>query len=240
MVDPQAHTDGEETNSARKRPDRETAPGLAPQSRSFAAAETASRGGEPEGLANAKEFSNIAARATREVGEQGRQVTREAVASWQGAVEPFMAIHMELNRLFDDLWRQTTGFGIVPAMRTARPFSSLGAATMFGLPPTDLKENDKGYVLCTEVPGLTRGDIEIQIQGDTLMISGKKAEINEDLAANYRLSERRFGHFDRSFPIPPDVTRERITAQVRDGVLNVNLPKSAGAETKRTRIEVQG
>ncbi len=239
MADPQSQTDAEDTNSVRKRSDRETTPGVAPQGRSFATAETAPHG-EPEGFANAKEISNIAARATREVGEQGRQVTRDAVASWQGAVEPFMAIHMELNRLFDDLWRQTTGFGIVPAMRTARPFSSLGAATMLGLPPTDLKETDKGYVLCSEVPGLTRNDVEIQIRGDTLMVSGQKGEASEDVAANYRLSERRFGRFDRSFPIPPDVVREGIKATVREGVLTIMLPKSAGSETQRTKIEVQG
>jgi HSP20 family protein len=239
MADPQTNTTSEDTNGSRRRPDGEPASSAGAQERSFAASEAAPRGAK-EAVGNAKELSNIAARATREVGEQSRQAAHEAATSWQGAVEPFLGMQMEMSRWFDDLWRQATGFGVLPALRTARPFAGLSAAPMFGLPPADVKETDKAYALCLEVPGMAREDIEIQVRGDALLISGQKAQEREDASATYRLSERRFGRFDRSFPIPPDAAREHIEAEVRDGVLKITLPKTEDAGRQRTRIEIKG
>ena len=239
MTDPQAHTIAEDTNSARRRKDGESSSLGGAQERSFAASEAAPQGAR-EAVGAAKEFSSMAARATREVGEQSRQATREAATSWQGAVEPFLGLHMEMSRWFDDLWRQAAGFGMAPALRTARPFAGLSAAPMFGLPPADLKETDKAYLLCLEVPGMTRDDIEIQIRGEALQVCGQKTQERDDASAAYRLSERRFGRFDRSFPIPPDVARDHIEAAVREGVLTVTLPKTSDAERSRTRIEIKG
>lgn len=238
MADPQATNTTETANTTRARAaEREFAPSGSAQNRSFAP--EAAPQGDGEGLANARDLSSLAARATREVGEQGRQATREAATSWQGAVEPFLGMHMEMNRWFDDLWRQATGFGMLPALRTSRPFAALSAAPIFGLPPTDVKETDKAYALCIEVPGMTRDEIEIQVRGDVLQISGHKSEEKDETNAAYRLSERRFGRFDRSFPIPLDVARGRIEAQVREGVLTVSLPKTGQAEPQSTRIEIR-
>jgi HSP20 family protein len=239
MADPHTTTTPEDTNTSRHRADGAPASAAGAQERSFARPEAAPMGAK-EVVGNAKELSSIAARATREVGEQGRQAAREAATSWQGAVEPFLGLHMEMSRWFDDLWRQAAGFGVLPALRPARPFAGLSAAPMFGLPPTDVKETDKAYLLCLEAPGMTRDDIEIQMRDDTLLISGHKLQEREEASAAYRLSERRFGRFDRSFPIPPDVARDRIEATVREGVLTVTLPKAADAEQPRTRIEIKG
>jgi HSP20 family protein len=144
-----------------------------------------------------------------------------------------------MHRWFDDLWRQATGLGAFPALRPARPFGALGAAPMLGLPPTDMKETPDAYVLSAELPGLNRDDVDIQMRGDLLLITGQKAEEKDDVGCAYRISERRFGRFDRSFPIPADVERNRIEAGFRDGVLTVTLPKTAAAAQDRTRIEIK-
>lgn len=248
MAEPQTHTTSPQTASpqasaedgdkARRRANPETTAGNGDE-RAFAPPKDAAKRGDSEVLGAARDLSRMAAHATREAGEQGRRATRDAASTWRGAVEPFMAMNMEMNRWFEDLWRQTTGFGAFPALRTAKPFAGLSAASMFGLPAADVKETQSAYLLCVELPGLTRDDIEVQTQGDALLISGHKAEEREETGAAYRLSERRFGRFDRSFPIPPDVERDRIEAAVRDGVLTVTLPKAAEAKPQGTRIEIK-
>ena len=60
------------------------------------------------------------------------------------------------------------------------------------------------------------------------------------IPAAYRVSERRYGRFERSFPLPPDVDRGHIAAQFKDGVLKITLPKNPAAATPRSRIEIKG
>jgi HSP20 family protein len=187
----------------------------------------------------ARDLSGLAAHATREAAERGRQAANEVATSWRGAFVPFLAMQLEMNRWFDDLWRQATGMGAFAGLRRAQPFGAVGAAPMLGLPPMDVKETQDAYVLCAELPGLTRDDVDLQLRGDLLLISGQKVEEKEDGGCAYRISERRFGRFDRSFPIPADVERNRIAASFRDGVLTVNLPKSAAAVQDRTKIEIK-
>jgi HSP20 family protein len=160
---------------------------------------------------------------------------QEAATSWRGALDPVLAMQLEMSRWFDDLWRHAGGF---PSLRTARPFGAMGAASMFGLPPTDVKETQDAYVLRAELPGLTREDVDLQVRGDLLLISGQKAEEKDDAGCAYRVSERRFGRFERSFPIPADVEPDRAAATFRDGILTVTLPKTQAAAHRAAKIEV--
>ncbi|HZZ36107.1 MAG TPA: Hsp20/alpha crystallin family protein, partial [Caulobacteraceae bacterium] len=58
--------------------------------------------------------------------------------------------------------------------------------------------------------------------------------------ASYHVSERRFGRFERSFPVPDDVDPAKVEAQFRDGVLRITLPKTAEAAERQARIEIKG
>lgn len=152
--------------------------------------------------------------------------------------EPFLAVHLEMNRWFDELWRQATGIGM-PSLRTARPFAGHGAAPLFGLPPTDLKETEKAYLLSVELPGLSRDDIDLRIKGEKLVVTGQKVEERDDASATYRFSERRFGQFARTFPVPPDADPGKLSATFADGLLKIELPKSAEAAQQAKRIEIR-
>ena len=177
----------------------------------------------------------------RQVAETGRRAGREVMESWRTSFEPFQAMQMEFNRLFDDAFRQIAGFGFFPpALRAARPFAGVSAAPFLGLPPADVKETDPAYTLAIELPGLARQDVEITLDNDVLTVSGHKAEEREDATAAYRMSERRYGHFERSFPIPVDVERQEIEAQFRDGLLKITLPRDHTAATRRSRVEIKG
>src|SRR5438105_188151 len=74
--------------------------------------------------------------------------------------------------------------------------------------------------------------------GGALVVCGHKAEENGDASSTYRVSERRYGRFERAFPLPADVDRDRIEAQFRDGVLRITLPKSPTAAPQKSRIEI--
>ncbi|MGC1304803.1 MAG: Hsp20/alpha crystallin family protein, partial [Caulobacteraceae bacterium] len=138
-----------------------------------------------------------------------------------------------------ELWGQA-GAESFSGLRPARPFAAWSMAPLLGLPPADVKETQDAYKLCIELPGLTRADIDLQMRGDMLVVSGQKAEDRDDASAAYRVSERRFGRFERRFPIPPEVKREGIDAAFRDGVLTITLPKSAEAAREQNRIEIKG
>jgi HSP20 family protein len=182
------------------------------------------------------------ARATTEAGRGLAEQTRRGVGEvgdfWRQTMDPFMALNMDVSRMFDDFWRQAAGFGAVPSLRTARPFGALSAAPLAGLPATDVKETDQAYELSIELAGLDREDVDITLRGDALQVCGHKTEEKTETNTAWRMSERRFGRFERSFPLPPDVDRARIKATFRNGLLTIDLPKAEESQAQRSRIPI--
>jgi HSP20 family protein len=207
--------------------------------RTFAAGVDAARQTGDQAISAGQDMARRGAEAGRDLAQSGRVAGREAADLWRGAMEPFIAMQMDMNRWFEDLWRQTTGMSALPGFRTPRAFSA-GAAGLFGLPATDVKETDGAYLLSVELPGLVREDVDLAVAGDLLTVSGHKAEASSDKGGAYRVSERRFGRFERSFPIPPDVDRAKIGAAFRNGVLEIDLPKSEAAARRSEKIEIKG
>jgi len=179
------------------------------------------------------------AEGARQLAEQSRQASRQVADSWRQAVDPLLAMQFEVSQWFDEMFRHAFGFRHGASANPLRPVG-LSPASFFGLPPADMREAAQAYTLAVELPGLALADIELRLDGDVLVVSGHKSEEVDDASAAYRVSERRYGRFERSFPLPPDVERERIAAQFKDGVLKVTLPKSASATPRGARIEVKG
>ena len=106
-------------------------------------------------------------------------------------------------------------------------------------PETDVLETEKEIRVVTEMPGLTRENIEIDVENNVLTIRGEKREQRtEGEQGRWHLAERRYGTFTRSFVLPRDVDAESIQASFQDGVLTVSVPKSEKA--RRRRIEIGG
>jgi HSP20 family protein len=104
------------------------------------------------------------------------------------------------------------------------------------VPPMDLVESEKHFVLKADLPGLSEGDVAIEVEDGTLRISGeRKAEREESERGWYRI-ERSFGSFSRSLSLPDGVDTDGIDASFRNGVLEVRIPKPA--ERKPRRIEI--
>jgi HSP20 family protein len=95
-------------------------------------------------------------------------------------------------------------------------------------PPIDMYETDDRYVITVEVPGITRDGVELALQENRLTIRGSRpADLPEPHTRHYHQVERGHGAFLRTFEFVDAVDEERITADLRDGVLTVTLRKSA-------------
>mgnify|MGYP006269742497 FL=1 len=104
-------------------------------------------------------------------------------------------------------------------------------------PRTDLVETDNAYRLHLDVPGMTKEDININLQNNTLTVSGTRSAAQTDEGDEYVRVERTFGNFHRTFTLPDAVDAEGIEASYNDGVLEINVPKTE--KTARRKIEIQ-
>lgn len=106
-------------------------------------------------------------------------------------------------------------------------------------PVADVIETENEIRVTAEMPGLSPEDVSVDIENSVLTISGEKREERtegED-RSTWHLTERRYGHFSRSFVLPREVDSDAIRASFENGILEVTVPKSEKA--RRRRIEIQ-
>ena len=140
--------------------------------------------------------------------------------------DPFLALHREVNRLFDEAFR---GFGF------GMPAGFEGAAA----PALDVRETDKAVEVAVELPGIEEKDVDVSFSDGVLTIRGEKRAEREEKEGEWHHVERSRGSFVRSVQLPPGLDDAKATADFRNGVLTVTLPTSPEAETKLRRIPVK-
>jgi HSP20 family protein len=128
-----------------------------------------------------------------------------------------------MNRLFDD------------------PFFSIGRLAdddSLGMwnPAVDLYEKDDHFVIKAELPGVDRQDIRIDLKDRVLTLSGERTQEQEVKEENYYRQERSYGKFQRAFRLPADVDSDKIKAEFKDGVLQVEVPKPNEIKAKTVTI----
>ena len=126
----------------------------------------------------------------------------------------------QLNRLFSDFEDSYSGVGRSVAMA----------------PRTNMSDSGDRFVLKAEVPGMTREDLQIRIQGNYLELSGSRQAAVPDGFKAHR-TERRAASFIRSFTLAADVDVEKVEAELGDGILTVILPKEEAAKVKQIEIK---
>ena len=102
-------------------------------------------------------------------------------------------------------------------------------------PPVDLYETSGAFVLTAEVPGLTREEIDIHAEESRIMIRGERAAGLAPCEQYHRV-ERGHGRFSRTFLLPEPIDTEAVTADLKDGVLTVTLPKAGGHGARRISV----
>jgi HSP20 family protein len=105
-------------------------------------------------------------------------------------------------------------------------------------PPVDLYETAAEFVLTAELPGLARDEIEIHAEDSRITIRGARSASpgREIPCEQYHRVERGHGRFSRAFTLPEPIDVEAITADLRDGVLTVTVPKAATRGTRRIDV----
>ncbi|MGR3322984.1 MAG: Hsp20/alpha crystallin family protein [Pseudooceanicola sp.] len=166
------------------------------------------------------------------------EVKHEKAASEPSRAEGWPAIsslRSEIDRLFDDFG---TGFWRSPVAR--RLPDLLPATRNWAVAPaTEVADCDGEYRITAELPGMEVKDIEIKMTDGIITIRGEKSEERKEEKDDYLLSERRYGEFSRSLPLPSGVDADKVTASFANGVLTVTLPKSPEAKSKERKIEVK-
>ena len=121
------------------------------------------------------------------------------------------------------------------------PFRELEAAAGggdYGLfaPSFDVKENKDGYVFRADLPGVKEDDLEISLTGNRLTISGKREQEKREQGETYYATERSYGSFSRAFTLPDGTDGDNVKAELKNGVLQVTVPKKPEVQPKRITI----
>lgn len=134
--------------------------------------------------------------------------------------DPWTAMRQEMNELISNIW------------------GGNGTALSSFAPALDVAEKDNSFELHMDVPGMEAKDLDIQVQGNTVTVSGNRKEEKEEIGKTFHRIERRSGSFSRTVTLPCEVTAKEVAAEYTNGVLNVVLPKSEKA--KPNKITVKG
>ena len=135
--------------------------------------------------------------------------------------DPFSLMRDEMNDLISRMWHgphtNAEGFAMNPAM--------------------DVAEEENAYEIRVDAPGVDAEDFDIQIQGNSITISGNRQEEKEEKDKKFHRIERRSGSFSRTIALPTDVNEDEVVAHYADGVLTMTLPKCEKAKVKRVNVK---
>jgi len=105
-------------------------------------------------------------------------------------------------------------------------------------PLVDISETDKAYLIKADIPGVSKEDVKVTVQDGTLIIRGERRQEKEEQDKTFHRVERSYGSFMRSFHLPDDSDASGVTAEFKDGILNVSVKKSATAKPKAIEVAV--
>jgi len=106
-----------------------------------------------------------------------------------------------------------------------------------GVPAVDVKETDSEYLMEVELPGLTEKDVDVKLDNNLLTISSSREDKREEKKNGYIMKERRSSRFARSFVLPEGIDREKISAEFKNGILNLSFPKTPAAQPKVIEVK---
>lgn len=143
--------------------------------------------------------------------------------------DPFrdlLSLQERMNKLFEESLLQTG--------KERQDISIAGWS-----PAMDVMESDEEIVLKAELPGIELKDVEVLIKDNILTLRGERKFEKEEKKENYHRIERSYGVFQRSFTLPATVEQEKVKARMKDGILEVRLPKTKEEKSKKIEIEVK-
>jgi HSP20 family protein len=104
-------------------------------------------------------------------------------------------------------------------------------------PRVDITETDEAYKVRAELPGVGKDDVTVEVEQGMLSLRGEKKSRRDEKTEKGRRLECSYGAFSRSFTLPPDADAEKISAQFKDGVLDVSIAKRPEAKAKQIAVK---
>ena len=143
--------------------------------------------------------------------------------------DPFAQFRREMDRMFEGVLGDWTG-----------PMNLLDRRLGSWMPQVDVRETAKEIRVTAELPGMDEKDLQVSFLGGALTIKGEKTEEHEEEKGDVRRSERQYGMFERTIPLPSEVDVEKVNARFKKGVLKITLPKTKEAQSNRRVIQIEG
>jgi HSP20 family protein len=141
--------------------------------------------------------------------------------------EPFReveSLQKEMNRLFDRLVPTDVGNG-----------EKMGLSF---IPAAEITETPEAVQIKLEIPGMEAKDLNLEVTADSLTINGeRKSEIKTE-EEGFTRTEFRYGKFHRVIPLPVQVDNNNVTAEYKDGILNLTLPKAEEEKNKVVKVSI--
>ena len=135
------------------------------------------------------------------------------------------SLQRDINYLFEGLWDD------FPTVNWSSDQTSF-------MPRVDMKETEDEFEVHTELPGVSKDEIELSIRDNALLISGEKRVTRSEEKEGWHRTERSFGRFSRTLPFPSEVDEERISAKFENGVLTINVAKADDEVRTSRRINI--
>lgn len=144
----------------------------------------------------------------------------------------FSDVEKMFEEWFDDFWsRPSPRLWRRPDLWRFRPLS-------LEVPALDIYEQKDYLVVKAEIPGLTKDELDISLEGNTLTIKGQKKKEEEIKEEDYYRCERTYGAFSRRVELPVEVKPDKVNASFKNGVLEIRLPKTGQAKKNVVKVKV--
>ncbi|MGC9514538.1 Hsp20/alpha crystallin family protein [Methanocrinis sp.] len=161
--------------------------------------------------------------------------------------DDFKRLQRRMNRLMEDIGISEPESRYMPEIRRVQDkmnqliedFMAESPARFSDVmkPLADVKETDEEVVVTMDLPGMDKADVEISVTEDTLEVKAERKAEKEEKEEEFYKKERSFARFERSLTLPAEVKAEEAKASLKDGVLEVHLPKVEVTARKKVTIE---
>jgi HSP20 family protein len=174
-------------------------------------------------------------------GERHQEMRGREPHSMRGSMPaplaPFSPFAM-MNRFAEEMERMFEDFGLGRGWLASRLRTGMGEMgyTMWS-PQIEIFERGGQFIVRADLPGLTKDDVKVDITDEALTIQGERKQEHEEDREGWHRSERSYGSFYRSIPLPEGIKAEEAKANFRDGVLEISMP-APQREGRRRQLEI--